>query len=476
MANFKKEYKQAWTSYTEEDLKILFDYADRYKSFISENKTERECVRTLVKQAEEAGYRNLEELIKTDTKLSAGDKVYANYLDKALILCCIGEKSLEEGLRLLGAHIDSPRLDLKPNPLYEDTDIALFKTHYYGGIKKYQWVALPLAIHGVVAKKDGSMVNIVIGEDESDPVVGISDLLIHLAGEQMQKKLSEAITGEDLNVCLGTIPLQDKEKDKDKEKEKEKDMVKANILNLLNEKYGIEEEDFVSAEIEIVPAGRARDYGLDRSMVIGYGQDDRVCSYASFEAQLEVVRPLKTTMTVLVDKEEIGSVGASGMHSKFFENTVAEILNLVGEYSSLKLRRTLAGSKMLSSDVTAAYDPNHPSVLEKYNAAYLGKGVVFNKYTGSKGKSGSNEANAEYVAELRKMVEDNHIIWQTSELGRIDLGGGGTIAYIVANYGMDVIDCGVGVHSMHAPWEVTSKADLYEMRKTYVAFLKNEFR
>ncbi|MDF2612620.1 MAG: peptidase aminopeptidase [Clostridia bacterium] len=468
MSDFKKEYKHAWTSYTEEDLKTLFEYADRYKSFISENKTERECVRSLVKQAEEAGYRNLEEFIKTNTKLSTGDKVYANYLDKTLILCCIGQQSLEDGLNILGAHIDSPRLDLKPNPLYEDTDIALFKTHYYGGVKKYQWVALPLAIHGVVAKKDGSVVNIVIGEDESDPVVGISDLLIHLAGEQMQKKLSEAITGEDLNVCLGTIPLQGDEKDKVK--------VKANILKLLNEKYGIEEEDLVSAEIEIVPAGKARDYGLDRSMIIGYGQDDRVCSYASFEAQLEITRPLRTTMTVLVDKEEIGSVGASGMHSKFFENTVAEILNLVGEYSSLKLRRTLARSKMLSSDVTAAYDPNHPSVLEKYNAAYLGKGVVFNKYTGSKGKSGSNEANAEYVAKLRKMAEDNQIIWQTSELGRLDLGGGGTIAYIVANYGMDVIDCGVGVHSMHAPWEVTSKADIYEMRKTYIAFLKNEFK
>ncbi|WP_069997517.1 aminopeptidase [Cellulosilyticum sp. I15G10I2] len=467
MTDFKKEYKHAWTSYTEEDLKVLFEYADRYKHFISENKTERECVRSLVKQAEQAGYRNLEDFIKTHTKLSTGDKVYANYMDKSLILCCIGQQPMEEGLNLLGAHIDSPRLDLKPNPLYEDTDIALFKTHYYGGVKKYQWVALPLAIHGVVAKKDGSVVNIVIGEDENDPVVGISDLLIHLAGEQMQKKLSEAITGEDLNVCLGTIPLQGDEKDKIK--------VKANILKLLNEKYGIEEEDLVSAEIEIVPAGKARDYGLDRSMVIGYGQDDRVCSYASFEAQIEITRPLRTTMTVLVDKEEIGSVGASGMHSKFFENTVAEILNLTGDYSSLKLRRTLARSKMLSSDVTAAYDPNHPSVLEKYNAAYLGKGVVFNKYTGSKGKSGSNEANAEYVAKLRKMAEDNDIIWQTSELGRLDLGGGGTIAYIVANYGMDVIDCGVGVHSMHAPWEVTSKADIYEMRKTYIAFLKNEF-
>ncbi len=466
MSEHKKEYKNAWTSYTQEDLKEVFAYADRYKHFISENKTERECVRTMVKEAEQAGYQNIEELILANTKLKAGDKVYANYKDKTLILCCIGQKSLEDGVNLLGAHLDSPRLDLKPNPLYEDTDIALFKTHYYGGVKKYHWVALPLAIHGVVAKKNGEVVNIVIGEDENDPVIGISDLLIHLAREQMEKKLGEAIAGEDLNICLGTIPLVGEEKNK----------VKANILKLLYDQYGIVEEDLVSSEIEIVPAGKARDYGLDRSMVIGYGQDDRVCSYASFEAQLEVVEPVKTTVTVLVDKEEIGSVGASGAHSKFFENTMAEMLNLVEEYSSLKLRRMLARSKMLSSDVTAGYDPNHPTVLEKNNAAYFGKGVVFNKYTGSKGKSGSNEANAEYVAELRKLMEDNNIIWQTSELGRLDLGGGGTIAYILANYGMDVIDCGVAVHSMHAPWEITNKADIYEMKKAYVAFLENALK
>ena len=463
MTVLKKEYQTTWESYSEENLKSLFEYAERYKNFISENKTERECVRTLSKQAEEAGYRNIEELVKEEIKLSAGDKVYANYKDKTLILCCIGQKPLEEGLNILGAHLDSPRLDLKPNALYEDTEIALFKTHYYGGVKKYQWVALPLAIHGVVAKKDGTVVNIVIGEEDTDPVVGISDLLIHLAKEQMEKKLGEAIAGEDLNVCLGTMPLKGEEKGK----------VKANILKLLHDKYGIVEEDLVSAELEIVPAGRARDYGLDRSMIIGYGQDDRVCSYASFEAQLEVSHPQKTTVTILVDKEEIGSVGASGAHSKFFENTIAEIMDLLGNYSSLKLRRTLAHSKMLSSDVTAGYDPNHPSVLEKYNAAYFGKGVVLNKYTGSKGKSGSNEANAEYVAELRKIMEENEVTWQTSELGRLDLGGGGTIAYILANYGMEVIDCGVPVHSMHAPWEITSKSDLFEMRKAYIAFLKN---
>ncbi|ADZ84096.1 aminopeptidase [Cellulosilyticum lentocellum] len=459
----KKEYKNTWDTYSKEDLEKLFAYAERYRKFISDNKTERECIRDLVKKAEAAGYQDIQELIKADKRLVSGDKVYANYKDKTLILFCVGEKPLTEGLNLLGAHLDSPRLDLKPNPLYEDTDFAMLKTHYYGGVKKYQWVAMPLAIHGVVAKKDGSIVNLNIGEDETDPVVGISDLLIHLAGEQMQKKLSEAIKGEDLNICLGSIPLEGEEKDK----------VKANILKLLYEKYGIVEEDLVSAEIEIVPAGAARDYGLDRSMIIGYGQDDRVCGYASFEAQLEVEKPVKTTATVLVDKEEIGSVGASGMQSHFFENMVAELLNLTGEYSSLLLKRTLASSKMLSSDVTAGYDPNYASVLEKNNAAYFGKGVVFMKYTGSRGKSGSNEANAEFVAELRRIMEENQVSWQTAELGRIDLGGGGTIAYILAHYGMDVIDCGVPVHSMHAPWEITSKADLYEMRKAYVAFLKN---
>lgn len=462
MAELKKEYANAWNAYNEEDKKQLFAYADRYKAFLSENKTERECVRTMIQKAEAKGYKNIQSLIAANTKLSAGDKVYANYNDKTLLLFCIGEKPMAEGLNLLGAHLDSPRLDLKPNPLYEDNEIALFKTHYYGGVKKYQWVAMPLAIHGVVVKKDGEVVNLSIGEEENDPVVGISDLLIHLAKEQLDKKLGDAIAGEDLNVCLGSIPL----------KGEEKNSVKAAVLQLFYDKYGITEEDFVSAEVEIVPAGKARDYGLDRSMVIAYGQDDRVCGYASFEAQLDVEKPVRTTGTILVDKEEIGSVGASGMHSKFFENMLAELLNLTGEYSELNVRRMLANSKMLSSDVTAAYDPNHPSVLEKNNAAYFGKGVVFNKYTGSRGKSGSNEANAEYVAELRKLMAEANVTWQTSELGRIDLGGGGTIAYILANYGMDVIDCGVGVHSMHAPWEITSKADIYEMRKAYIAFLQ----
>lgn len=459
--NLKKEYKNVWESYTKEDKEALFAYGDRYCEFLSLHKTERECVKGMIKKAEAAGYRALDKIIHEEESLKPGDKVYASYCDKTLLMFCIGQEPMTSGMNLLGAHLDSPRLDLKPNPLYEDTDLAMLKTHYYGGVKKYQWVAMPLAIHGVVAKKDGTTVDVVIGEDPSDPVVGISDLLIHLASEQLQKKMTEAIKGEDLNICLGSIPLEGEEKDK----------VKANILQLLYEKYGMIEEDFVSAELEVVPAGRARDYGLDRSMIIGYGQDDRVCAYASFEAQLEVVNPKRTTATILVDKEEIGSVGASGMHSRFFENTVAEVMEKVEGYTSLKLRRCLANSKMLSSDVTAGHDPNFPSVLEKYNAAYFGKGVVFMKYTGSRGKSGSNEANAEYVAELRRIMEEEKVTWQTAELGRIDLGGGGTIAYILAQYGMDVIDCGVPVHSMHAPWEVTSKADLYEMRKAYVAFL-----
>ena len=472
MTDLTKEYKQAWDTYTQSDKDALFAYGERYRQFISENKTERECIRTMVVKAEAEGYINLETLISEETPLKVGDKVYANYNDKTLVMYCIGQEDITKGMNLLGAHLDSPRLDLKPNPLYEDSNFAMFKTHYYGGIKKYQWVTMPLAIHGVVAKKNGEVVNITIGESLSDPVVGISDILPHLAAEQAQKKIADAITGEDLNLCLGTLPLEVEDKESDENK-KVKDKVKANVLRLLNDKYGITEEDFVSAEIQIVPAGPARDYGLDRSMIIGYGQDDRVCSYASFEAQLEVTNPVKTSVCILVDKEEIGSVGASGMHSKFFENTVAEVLELLGKSSNLHVRRTLANSKMLSSDVTAGHDPNYPSILEKNNAAYFGKGVVFNKYTGSRGKSGSNEANAEYVAHLRHIMEENNVTWQTSELGRIDLGGGGTIAYILAQYGMDVIDCGVPVHSMHAPWEITSKVDLYEMRKAYVAFLES---
>ena len=464
MENLKKEYKDVWASYTDQDKKSLFEYAERYRKFISRCKTERECVRDMVQIVEDYGYVNLDKLIQRGAKVKPGSKIYANYNDKALAIFCLGEKPMTEGLNILGAHLDSPRLDLKPTPLYEDSGFAMFKTHYYGGVKKYQWIAIPLAIHGVVVKKDGEVVNINIGEDEGDPVVGISDLLIHLSKDQLGKKLGDAIAGEDLNICLGSIPIND---------EDEKEKVKANILVLLNEKYGIVEEDLVSAEIQIVPAGPARDYGLDRSMILGYGQDDRVCAYASLEAQLEVENPDKTTVTILVDKEEVGSMGASGMQSRFFENTIAELLNLLGDYSGLNLSRTLARSKMLSSDVTAGYDPNFPAVMDKYNSAYFGKGVVFNKYTGSRGKSGSSEANAEYVAQLRQIMDKENVTWQTSEMGKVDQGGGGTIAYILANFGMDVIDCGVPVHSMHAPWEITSKADLYEMKKAYIAFLKH---
>lgn len=457
-----KKYEYAWNKYSKDDLKNLFDLSERYKEFMSKCKTERECVFDLIAKAEKTGYRNIEDVIKEKGTLKAGDKVYANNMDKNLALFIIGSKGFEEGLRILGAHVDSPRLDLKQNPLYEDTDLALFETHYYGGIKKYQWVTLPLAIHGVIIKKDGTKVNVVIGEDENDPVVGVSDLLVHLAGDQMDKKANKVIEGEDLNVLIGSMPIEDKDS---------KDRVKQNILRLLNDKYDITEEDFVSAELQIVPAGKARDFGLDRSMIMAYGHDDRICSYTSFEAMMELENPDKTCVTLLVDKEEIGSVGATGMHSKFFENTLAEIMNLYGEYSELKLRRTLRNSKMLSSDVTAAFDPNFPSVMEKRNSAYFGKGIVFNKYTGSRGKSGSSDANPEYIAELRAIMDKNNVTWQTSEMGKVDQGGGGTIAYILAEYGMQVIDFGIALHNMHAPWEVASKADIYEAVKGYRAFL-----
>ncbi|WML36696.1 aminopeptidase [Clostridium sp. OS1-26] len=458
-----KKYEYAWDKYSDDELKSLFDLSEGYKEFMSKCKTERECVHEFIARAEKAGFKNLEDIIKQKGSLKAGDKVYANNMDKSLAMFTIGTNVFSQGMRILGAHVDSPRMDLKQNPLYEDTDLALFETHYYGGIKKYQWVTLPLAIHGVVIRKDGTKVNIVIGEDEKDPVVGVSDLLIHLAADQMDKKANKVIEGEDLNVLVGSMPISDKNA---------KDRVKQNILRLLNEKYDITEEDFVSAELEIVPAGKARDFGLDKSMVMAYGHDDRICSYTSFEAMLKIENPEKTCVTLLVDKEEIGSVGATGMHSRFFENTVAEIMELCGEYSDIKLRRTLRDSKMLSSDVTAAYDPNFPSVMEKKNTAYLGKGIVFNKYTGSRGKSGSNDANPEYIAEIRAILDKHNVTWQTSELGKVDQGGGGTIAYILAEYGMNVIDCGVALHNMHAPWEIASKADIYEAAKGYEAFLK----
>lgn len=460
--DLEKTYGYVWDKYTGEKLDQVFAFSEDYKEFISKCKTERECVTEFIRLAEEKGYRDLATLIEEKQALKPGDKVYANNAGKTLALFVIGSQPMENGLRIIGAHVDSPRLDLKQNPLYEDSGLALFKTHYYGGVKKYQWVTLPLAIHGVVVKKDGSLVDVVIGEDEADPVVGITDLLIHLAADQMDKKLSKAIEGEDLNVSLGSIPVGDKE---------DKARVKKNILRLLNEKYGIDEEDFVSAELEVVPAGKARDYGLDRSMVMGYGHDDRVCAYTAFKALMDIENPDKTCVALMVDKEEIGSVGATGMTSRFFENTIAEIMNLTGDYSELKLRRCLANSKMLSGDVSVAYDPNHPSVTEPRNTAYLGKGMTFNKYTGVRGKSGSNDANPEFIAQLRAIMEKHDVMWQTSELGKVDQGGGGTIAYILAEYGMDVIDCGVALHNMHAPWEVASKADIYETMRGYRAFL-----
>ena len=457
-----KNEKCAWEKYDEQGIKEIFDFNEGYKNFMSLCKTERECVKETIRIAEENGYKNLDDVIKNGEALKAGDKVYANNMDKAIALFIVGERPMEDGMKILGAHIDSPRLDLKQNPLYEDTDLALLETHYYGGIKKYQWVTLPLALHGVVAKKDGTLIDICIGEDENDPVVGISDLLVHLAGEQMGKKADKVVEGEDLNVLVGSIPL----------KEDEKEAVKANILKILKEKYDFEEEDFLSAEIEIVPAGKARDYGLDRSMIMGYGHDDRVCAYTSLAAMLDIENVDKTCCTLLVDKEEVGSNGATGMHSKFFENIVAELIDRVEGYNDLKLRRCLTNSKMLSSDVSAAFDPNYPSVMEKKNSAYFGHGIVFNKYTGARGKSGCNDANAEYMAELRSIMEKHDVSFQTAELGKVDAGGGGTIAYILANYNMEVIDSGVAVQNMHSPWEIVSKVDVYETMKGYRAFLK----
>ena len=460
------ENKIAWEKYPEGNKREeVFQFAENYRKFITDCKTERECVSFFVEKAEKAGFVNLEKVIAEHTALKAGDRVYANNMGKGMALFVIGKESMEKGMNILGAHIDSPRLDLKQDPLYEDTDFAMLDTHYYGGIKKYQWVTLPLALHGVIAKKDGTVVEVNIGDKPGDPVFGVSDLLIHLSGEQLEKKAAKVIEGENLDLLIGSIPMQT-------EDEKVKEKVKANIMNLLSKEYGIEEEDFLSAEIEVVPAGEAKDYGFDRSMIMGYGHDDRVCAYPSFEAMLVSEDPEITSVCLLVDKEEIGSVGASGMQSRFFENTVAEVMAAAGSYSELALRRALANSRVLSSDVSAAFDPNFPSVMTKRNTAYFGKGLVFNKYTGSRGKGGSNDANAEYIGKLRNIMDTNEVSFQTAELGKVDQGGGGTIAYILANYGMNVIDSGVPVLNMHAPWEIISKVDLYEAYRGYIAFLK----
>jgi len=461
------ERKNAWSKYTsEKESKKVFDFAEGYRQFLSQCKTERECVSFFIKIAEKTGYKNLEEVVASGKKLKAGDKVYAVNQGKELALFNIGSEPIENGINILGAHIDSPRMDVKQNPLYEDTDLAFLDTHYYGGIKKYQWVTIPLALHGVIVKKDGTTINVNIGEEESDPVFGISDLLVHLASDQLDKKGAKVIEGEDLNVIFGSIP------EFSKAGKKEKDAVKNNILKLLKSKYKMEEEDFISAEIEVVPAGAARDFGFDRSMIIGYGHDDRACAYPSAIALLHSKKLKKTACTLLVDKEEIGSVGATGMQSRFFENTVAELYNLVGDYSELKLRRALTNSKVLSSDVSAAVDPTYPSSFEKNNSAYLGRGMTFNKYTGARGKYNSNDTSAEFVGEVRAIMEKDNIYWQTAELGKVDQGGGGTIAQYMALYNMQVIDSGVPVLSMHSPCEIVSKVDLYEALLGYEAFIK----
>ncbi len=459
------ERRNAWKDYTKKELKEMEKLCEDYRHFLDDGKTERECVSQSVRIAEQAGYRNLADVIEEGGKLTAGDKVYSVNMNKSIALFQIGRQPLEKGMAILGAHIDSPRMDIKQNPLYEDTELAFLDTHYYGGIKKYQWVTLPLAIHGVIVKKDGEVVPVCVGEDEKDPVFCVTDLLIHLSQERMSKKATEVIEGEALDILVGSQPL----------KGEEKDAVAKNILSILKEKYDMEEEDFLSTELEVVPAGKARESGFDTSMIMAYGQDDRVCAFTSLLAMVEVENTEYTTCCLLVDKEEIGSVGATGMRSRNFENTVAEVLSLTGQYSDLALRRCLANSRMLSSDVSAAFDPTYASAYEKKNAAYFGRGMVFNKFTGSRGKSGSNDANAEFMAQIRGILKDAKVAYQTAELGKVDIGGGGTIAYIMALYGMNVIDCGVAVLNMHAPWEVTSKADIYETKKGYVVFLEKIF-
>lgn len=453
--------ENAWKKYAG-NLDPVMNFGKDYIDFMTLSKTERETVDNSIEIAEKAGFKDL----NTVSELKAGDKVYFNNRGKSLFLFVVGKEDLAKGLNILGAHVDSPRLDLKQHPLYEDSGLVLLDTHYYGGIKKYQWVAQPLALHGVVCKKDGSLVKVVIGENEDDPVVGVSDLLIHLAADQMKKTGSNVVEGEDLNVLFGSIPAATEED--------EKELVKKNILNLLKEKYDIEEDDFISAEIEVVPAGKARDYGFDRSMVMAYGQDDNVCAYTSLRAIVEEENPERTSCCILSDKEEVGSQGNTGMHSSAFENTLAELMDKCGQYSELNIRRCLRNSMMLSSDVSAAHDPNYPSVSSpNQNNAEFGKGIVFNKYTGSRGKGGSNDANPEFIAKIRKVLDDNGVNYQTSELGKVDQGGGGTIAYILANKDVEVIDAGVAVQNMHACYEVTSKVDIYEAYLAYKAFLKD---
>ncbi len=467
------EKKNTWETYGKKQLKKLEEINQEYRCFLDNGKTERECVDTIVNTIEAEGYVELENVVKNGGTLKTGDKVYSVWMNKAIVMFQIGKNAMAEGMNILGAHIDSPRLDIKQNPLYEDGGFAYLDTHYYGGVKKYQWVTIPLAIHGVVVKKDGTTVEINIGENDDDPVFFVSDLLIHLAQEQLEKRAAKVIEGEALDIIIGNRPIVvDKKENNKEEKSAGKDAVKTGVLNILKENYDIEEEDFISAELEVVPAGKAREAGFDRSMILGYGQDDRVCAFTSMRAMLDTPVTDRTVCCILVDKEEIGSVGATGMQSRFFENAVAEVMNLCGEYSELNIRRCLAKSCMLSSDVSSAFDPSFASSFDKKNVAFLGCGMVFNKFTGSRGKSGSNDANAEYLAHIRNIFEKESINFQTAELGKVDLGGGGTIAYILALYGMNVIDSGVAVMNMHAPWEATSKADVYEAYRGYKAFVE----
>lgn len=468
------ERKNTWETYDKKQLKALEKLNADYRAFLDNGKTERECIDVIVNTIEAAGYKELESLMEAGAQIKPGDKVYSVWMNKSIAMYHIGKKPMVDGMNILGAHIDSPRIDVKQNPLYEDNGFAYLDTHYYGGIKKYQWVAQPLALHGVIVKKDGTCVEINIGENPQDPVFFISDLLVHLAGEQLEKKAAKVIEGEALDLIVGNKPLIiDKTVDEAQDaKSKAKEGVKAGVLDILKANYDIEEEDFLSAELEIVPAGKAREAGFDRSMILGYGQDDRVCAFTSMQAMLDVKKVDRTICCILVDKEEIGSVGATGMRSMFFENSVAELMNLCGQYSELNVRRCLAHSCMLSSDVSAGYDPSFASCFEKKNSAFLGQGMVLNKFTGSRGKSGSNDANAEYIAHIRAIFEKRGINFQTAELGKVDVGGGGTIAYILALYGMNVIDSGVAVMNMHAPWEATSKADVYETYRGYLAFIE----
>ena len=449
--------EDGWETADEQEKKEIFELSKKYMDFLNNSKTEREFIKQARKLADENGYKDIMEY----ETLKPGDKIYFVNREKSMYLAIIGEKTIENGMHIIGSHVDSPRLDLKPNPLYEDTELAYFKTHYYGGIKKYQWTTIPLSMHGVIVKANGEKIEINIGEDENDPIFTITDLLPHLAQEQMQKKLSNGVEGENLNLLIGSIPYKD---------EKVSEKVKLNILDILNKKYGITEVDLTSAEIELVPSFKARSMGFDESMVAAYGQDDKVCAYTSLAAMMELEKVKNTAVCILSDKEEIGSMGNTGMESHMFDFFISEILNKLGINKPNLLDRIFCFSKMLSSDVDAAYDPIYASVSDKINAGFLGKGIALVKYTGSRGKAGGSDANAEYVAWVRNVLEKNHIKYQLTELGKVDVGGGGTIAYILANKGTDVIDCGVPVLSMHAPYEVTSKYDVYSAYRTYKAF------